>query len=91
MARGAPLALLALALVLAVLAPCAGAGVMTGNDLEELAWRFRFAHGEAHASVLLEPLQRTLKAMQEHVAAIRLVAKGRRSRYNRFEQSGLRQ
>lgn len=69
MARGAPLALLALALVLAVLAPCAGAGVMTGNDLEELAWRFRFAHGEAHASVLLEPLQRTLKAMQEHVAA----------------------
>ena len=36
MARGAPLALLALALVLAVLAPCAGAGVMTGDDLEEL-------------------------------------------------------
>jgi hypothetical protein len=63
----------ALALVLAVLAPCAGAGAgagaAAGDDLEELAWRFRFAPGAAHASVLLEPLQRTLLSMQEHVAA----------------------
>lgn len=55
-------------LILAIYTPSAGA-MTTINDLEELAWHFRFTHGAAHTSVLLLPLQRTMQRMQEHVAA----------------------